>query len=203
MLGHDFPWDQPHHQQNAERQNDRIVHVAKDGHEVRDQIDRRECVTRDGDRQPSYIPRNPRIATRQPYRRDIALQRPPPLSQSLEHSLSISQVRSRPRLTQCTTNSFPIARTNGFVCGSVDAQSEWLGWPRGRARQGTSLPPALSRQHLTLQALAEPGSVVISASTRRLTGGLFEYRDLETVSLKGLAENVPAWQVLGASAIES
>jgi class 3 adenylate cyclase len=45
--------------------------------------------------------------------------------------------------------------------------------------------------------------VVISASTRRLTGGLFEYRDLETVSLKGLAENVPAWQVLGASAIES
>src|SRR6202795_1563031 len=54
-----------------------------------------------------------------------------------------------------------------------------------------------------LQALAEPGAVVIASSTRRLTGGLFEYRDLGTVTLKGFAENVPAWQVLGASAIES
>jgi len=54
-----------------------------------------------------------------------------------------------------------------------------------------------------LQALAEPGAVVIAAATRRLTGGLFEYRDLGTVALKGFAENVPAWQVLGASAIES
>jgi len=43
-----------------------------------------------------------------------------------------------------------------------------------------------------LQALAEPGAVVISSSTRGLTGGLFEYRDLGTVALKGFAENVPA-----------
>jgi class 3 adenylate cyclase/predicted ATPase len=54
-----------------------------------------------------------------------------------------------------------------------------------------------------LQALAEPGAVVISSSTRRLTGGLFDYRDLGAVSLKGFAENVPTWQVLGASAAES
>jgi predicted ATPase len=54
-----------------------------------------------------------------------------------------------------------------------------------------------------LQALAEPGAVVIASSTRQLIGGLFEYRDLGTVSLKGFAENVPAWQVLGASAAES
>jgi class 3 adenylate cyclase len=54
-----------------------------------------------------------------------------------------------------------------------------------------------------LQALAEPGAVVIAAATRRLTGGLFDYRDLGTAALKGFAENVPAWQVLGASAIES
>jgi class 3 adenylate cyclase len=43
-----------------------------------------------------------------------------------------------------------------------------------------------------LQALAEPGAVVISASTRRLTGGLFAYRNLGTVSLKGLGDSVPA-----------
>jgi hypothetical protein len=54
-----------------------------------------------------------------------------------------------------------------------------------------------------LQALAEPGTVVIASSTLRLTGGLFEYRDLGTVALRGFAENVKAWQVLGAGAVES
>src|SRR5215469_12060457 len=54
-----------------------------------------------------------------------------------------------------------------------------------------------------LQALAEPGAVVISDSTRRLTARLFEYRDLGTATLKGFAQNVPMWQVLGASAVES
>jgi class 3 adenylate cyclase len=54
-----------------------------------------------------------------------------------------------------------------------------------------------------LQALAEPGAVVIAAATQRLTGGLFEYHDLGTTALKGFAENVPAWQVLRVSAIES
>jgi len=50
-----------------------------------------------------------------------------------------------------------------------------------------------------LQAAAEPGTVVISASTRRVTGGLFEYRDLGPVALKGWTEPTPAWQVVGAS----
>ncbi|HEX9292739.1 MAG TPA: adenylate/guanylate cyclase domain-containing protein, partial [Gemmatimonadales bacterium] len=54
-----------------------------------------------------------------------------------------------------------------------------------------------------LQTLAEPGTVVISASTRRLTGGQFEYRDLGPVTLKGWAEPVPAWQVLQESGAES
>src|SRR6202051_733310 len=45
-----------------------------------------------------------------------------------------------------------------------------------------------------LQTLAEPGTVVISSSTRRLTGGFFDYRDLGTVALKGFAETVPAWR---------
>jgi class 3 adenylate cyclase/predicted ATPase len=54
-----------------------------------------------------------------------------------------------------------------------------------------------------LQALAEPGQVVISQSTRRLTGGLFDYHDLGRVALKGLAEPAQAWRVLGPSAAES
>jgi predicted ATPase/class 3 adenylate cyclase len=54
-----------------------------------------------------------------------------------------------------------------------------------------------------LQMLAEPGAVVIASSTRRLTVGLFEYRDLGSVALKGFAEEVQAWQVLGAGVAES
>jgi predicted ATPase/class 3 adenylate cyclase len=54
-----------------------------------------------------------------------------------------------------------------------------------------------------LQALAEPGTVVISAATRRLTAGRFEYRDLGTVPVKGFPEPIQAWEVMRTSAIES
>jgi class 3 adenylate cyclase len=54
-----------------------------------------------------------------------------------------------------------------------------------------------------LQGLATPNSVVIAADTRRLTGGLFEYRDLGAATLKGFANPVRAWQVVGPSTIES
>jgi class 3 adenylate cyclase len=54
-----------------------------------------------------------------------------------------------------------------------------------------------------LQALAEPDAVVIGSTTRRLIGGLFEYRDLGTISLKGFAESVRAWQVLRVAPVES
>jgi class 3 adenylate cyclase/predicted ATPase len=54
-----------------------------------------------------------------------------------------------------------------------------------------------------LQALAEPGTVVISVSTRRLTGGLFEYEDLGAVEVKGLEGSVRAARVLHESAAES
>src|SRR5215467_3110498 len=54
-----------------------------------------------------------------------------------------------------------------------------------------------------LQALAEPGSVVIAPATRRLVGELFEYRDLGAVEVKGIAAPVPASQVLRPSGVES
>ena len=54
-----------------------------------------------------------------------------------------------------------------------------------------------------LQALAEPDTVVIAAGTRRLTGDLFEYRDLGEIELKGIASPVPAWQVLWSSVVAS
>src|SRR5262249_31188808 len=54
-----------------------------------------------------------------------------------------------------------------------------------------------------LQTLAEPDTVVIAAGTRRLVGDLFEYRDIGTVEVKGIAMPVPAWQVLRPSVVES
>jgi hypothetical protein len=54
-----------------------------------------------------------------------------------------------------------------------------------------------------LQALAAPGTVVIGPSTRRLTGGLFDYEDLGAVEIKGLVAPVAASRVLRESEAES
>jgi class 3 adenylate cyclase/predicted ATPase len=54
-----------------------------------------------------------------------------------------------------------------------------------------------------LQALAESGTVIIAPSTRRLTGGLFDYEDLGAVQIKGFAAPVTPSRVLRESAAES
>jgi class 3 adenylate cyclase/tetratricopeptide (TPR) repeat protein len=54
-----------------------------------------------------------------------------------------------------------------------------------------------------IQALAEPGTIVVAASTRRLLGDLFRLRDLGRHELKGFAEPVAAWAVEGMSVSES
>ncbi len=54
-----------------------------------------------------------------------------------------------------------------------------------------------------LQTMAEPGTVLISASTRRITGGEFHYRDLGPVTLKGWAEPLQVYEVLRMSGAES
>jgi len=54
-----------------------------------------------------------------------------------------------------------------------------------------------------LQSKANPGTVAIAEGTRRLLGGLFEYRELGRVALKGFAEPVPAFQVLRPSMVAS
>ena len=54
-----------------------------------------------------------------------------------------------------------------------------------------------------LQALAEPGTVVVAASTRRLLGDLFRLRDLGLHKVKGIAEPIAAWAVDGVSPSQS
>ena len=54
-----------------------------------------------------------------------------------------------------------------------------------------------------LQALADPDTVVIADSTRRLVGSLFDCQSLGEVELKGLAAPVAAFRVLGESRVGS
>ena len=54
-----------------------------------------------------------------------------------------------------------------------------------------------------LQGLAEPGTIVVAASTRRLLGRLFRLRDLGFHEFKGIPEPVAAWAVDGVSASEN
>src|SRR5260221_380292 len=54
-----------------------------------------------------------------------------------------------------------------------------------------------------LQTLAEPGTVVVGASTRRLLGDLFHLRDLGLHEVNGIAAPVAGWAVEGVSASES
>jgi class 3 adenylate cyclase/predicted ATPase len=53
-----------------------------------------------------------------------------------------------------------------------------------------------------LQGIAEPNTVVIAESTRKLLGNLFELQDLGAKEVKGIAEPVSAWAVLRPSSVE-
>ena len=54
-----------------------------------------------------------------------------------------------------------------------------------------------------LQSIAEPNSVVIAESTRKLVGNLFELEDLGAQDLKGIAGPVRLWVALRPSSVES
>src|SRR6202035_2626700 len=54
-----------------------------------------------------------------------------------------------------------------------------------------------------LQGVAEPNSVVIAESTRKLVGNLFELENLGVQDLKGIAGPVGAWAALRSSLVES
>jgi class 3 adenylate cyclase/predicted ATPase len=54
-----------------------------------------------------------------------------------------------------------------------------------------------------LQALAQPGDTVISDRTRLLIGGLFDVEDLGFHHIKGFAEPMHVWRVVGEAPAES
>jgi class 3 adenylate cyclase len=54
-----------------------------------------------------------------------------------------------------------------------------------------------------LQGVAEPNTVLIAESTRKLLGNLFELQDLGTQELKGIGSAVRAWAALRPASVES
>src|SRR5262249_43553731 len=54
-----------------------------------------------------------------------------------------------------------------------------------------------------LQGVAEPNSVVIAESTRKLLGSLFELEDLGAQDLKGTTGLVRVWVAVGPCSVES
>src|SRR5262249_27937643 len=108
----------------------------------------------------------------------------------------LALVEAMPKLT--TSAGVPLQVRIGIATGLV-VVGDLIGAGAAQEQAVVGETPNLAAR---FQTLAEPGAVVISASTRQLTGGLFEYRDLGPVALKGFAE-IPAWQVLGTVAVES
>ena len=71
---------------------------------------------------------------------------------------------------------------------------ELIGEGEARERGVVGDTPNLASR---LQHLAEPGTVVVSESTRRLLGRTFELKALGPLELKGFKAAVLAWQVIG------
>src|SRR6185312_3387457 len=106
-------------------------------------------------------------------------------------------VAAIPRLK--TPAAEPLAVRIGIASGLVVVGSSGRdGIPREHAVIGDT--PNLAAR---IQGLAEPGTVLVAASTRKLIGNRFVLRDLGVHKLKGIAEPVGAWAVDGAFGSET
>src|SRR6202007_1952205 len=98
----------------------------------------------------------------------------------------LALVEAVPKLT--TNAGSPLQVRIGIATGLV-VVGDLIGAGAAQEQAVVGETPNLAAR---LQALAEPGTVAIASSTRTLIGGLFEYRDLGAVAMKGFGENVPA-----------
>jgi len=92
-----------------------------------------------------------------------------------------------------------LAARIGIATGLV-VVGDLLGKGAAKEEAVTGETPNLAAR---LQQAAAPGAVVIANSTRRLVGDLFELAPLDSLQLKGFAEPVPAWRVIGEGRAES
>jgi class 3 adenylate cyclase len=95
-------------------------------------------------------------------------------------------------------SSVPIQTRIGIATGLV-VVGDLIGSGSAQEQAIVGETPNLAAR---LQGVAEPSSVVIAESTRRLVGNLFELEDLGAQDLKGIAGPVRAWAALTASSAE-
>jgi class 3 adenylate cyclase len=86
-------------------------------------------------------------------------------------------------------SSAPLQTRVGIATGLV-VVGDLIGAGEAQERGIVGETPNLAAR---LQGIAEPNTVVIAESTRRLLGNLFELEDLGAKDLKGIAEPVHAW----------
>ena len=95
-------------------------------------------------------------------------------------------------------SSVPMQTRVGIATGLV-VVGDLIGLGEAQERGIVGETPNLAAR---LQGIAEPNTVVIAESTRKLLGNLFELEDLGPKDLKGLARPVRAWTALRASSAE-
>ena len=95
-------------------------------------------------------------------------------------------------------SSRPALRTRiGIATGHVVVGDIGSGTPAAERSASGETPNLAAR----LQAVAQPGEIVLSDETRRLVGSAFDLEPLPGLELKGFAEAVRAWRVLGERAV--
>jgi class 3 adenylate cyclase/predicted ATPase len=98
-----------------------------------------------------------------------------------------------------TTAGVPLQVRVGIATGLV-VVGDLIGAGAAQEQAVVGETPNLAAR---LQGIAEPSTVVIADSTRRLLGNLFELTELGPRDLKGIAEPARAWTALRASSVES
>ena len=93
----------------------------------------------------------------------------------------------------------PLQTRVGIATGLV-VVGDLIGFGEAQERGIVGETPNLAAR---LQGFAEPNSVMIAESTRKLVGNLFVLEDLGAQDLKGIAGPVGAWVALRTSSVES
>jgi class 3 adenylate cyclase len=93
----------------------------------------------------------------------------------------------------------PLQTRVGIATGLV-VVGDLIGAGEAQERSIVGETPNLAAR---LQSVAEPNTVVIAESTRKLLGGLFELQDLGAKNLKGVAEPTRAYAAIRPSTVES
>jgi class 3 adenylate cyclase/tetratricopeptide (TPR) repeat protein len=103
-------------------------------------------------------------------------------------------------VTELATGAGEALRVRVGIATGIVVVGEGIGDGVSRQQMAIGPTPNLAAR---LQSVAEPGTVVVADSTRRLLGDAFALRELPAQNLKGITEPVTAWMVQGFSQASS